>query len=108
MINPQDAVKIYNLDHQENINVLNKAKGANLEDSQMMEAAKDFEAVFVTKLLNVMDSTVSRDEGFMKQGKTEKTFKSFYHQAIAKEMTRDPETSFGLAKQIYEQMKDMV
>lgn len=79
----------------------------NKED--LMEAAKDFEAVFLNQLFNIMESTVEKDsEGLFSGGKGEEKFKSFFYDEIAKQASSNPTTSFGLAKQVYEQMKGLV
>ncbi len=81
-------------------------KSINTEEG-LKKAATQFEAVFVSKLLNVMDSTVERS-GFLSGGKNEKMFKSMMHQQIAQDIASNPSSSIGLAKQIYEQMKDLL
>lgn len=94
------SLQTNNIDHLKNVN----AKNSN--NDELMKAAQDFEAVFITKLFQVMDSTVQKS-GLMGNGKNENMFKSLMHQDIAKNIASNPHTSFGLAKQIYEQMKDM-
>lgn len=78
-----------------------------LEDKKMMETAKDFEAVFIHRLLEIMDSTVEKSD-FMHGGQAEDTFKSMLNEEISKNIASSPSTSFGLAKQIYEQMKERI
>ena len=56
-----------------------------------------------------MDATVSKDDdGMFAAGRGEKMFKSMFYDELAKNISSDPTTSFGFAKQIYEQMKDKV
>lgn len=73
----------------------------------LMEAAKQFEAVFVNQLFKAMESTIQKD-GMFSGGKGEEMFKSMFYDEIAKDISSNPHTSFGFAKQIYEQMKDLV
>jgi len=91
-------------------NEVNKLAGFNLEnksEKELMEAAKQFEAVFINKLFKAMDSTVHRT-GMFSGGRGEKMFRSMFFDEIAKSASSDPTTSFGFAKQVYEQMKDLV
>jgi len=84
----------------------NTKKVRDLE--RLKQTAEDFEAVFITKMFDIMDQTISRGEGIISQGKEAKVFRTFMHQELAKQIASNPETSFGLAKQMYEQMKDLV
>lgn len=101
----QDKINIAS--QQNNINKLSGINFKNKSDSELMDAAKQFESVFLNKLFNAMDSTVHRD-GMLSNGRGEKMFRSMFYDEIAKNTASDPTTSFGLAKQIYEQMKDLV
>lgn len=82
-----------------------KLKGKTKED--LMEAAKNFEAVFLNQLFNAMEATVEKD-GMFSGGKGEETFKSLFYDEIARNASSNSANSFGFAKQIYEQMKDQV
>lgn len=77
------------------------------QDDKLMQTARDFEAVFITKFMETIDSTVERN-GLMGNSNGEKIFKSMMYQEIGKSIASTPETSFGFAKQIYEQMKNRV
>ncbi len=76
----------------------------NAKDEKLMESAKDFEAVFVSKFLETMDSTVERN-GFLGDSNGEKIFRSMMFQEIGKDIASTPQTSLGFAQQIYDQMK---
>lgn len=79
------------------------------KDEKAMKTAQEFEGLFISKMMEMMDSTISKEEnGLFSPGKNEKTFKSFFFQEIGKEISKNPATSIGVAKQIYEQIKDMV
>ncbi|MFA6989189.1 MAG: rod-binding protein [Candidatus Gastranaerophilaceae bacterium] len=109
MINPTEIANIQDAKYQKDLAKLQKMQQPMSENQgKLMESAKQFEAVFVTKMLEIIDSTVDREGGFMAEGKTAQAFKPFYHQEIAKNIVENPNTSFGLAKQMYEQMKDKV
>lgn len=75
----------------------------------LMQAARQFEAVFLNQLFKALDATIEREqEGMFSPGRGEKMFRSMFYDEIAKNIASTPETSFGFAKQVYEQMKDMV
>ncbi len=108
MLNPADINStIYNMGDfnlnklEDNIKALKKA---NKDDEKLMKTAGEFEAIFVKKLIDVMDSTVDKS-GFISGGRGEETFKSMLNQEIALKISSNPSTSLGMAKQVYEQMK---
>ncbi len=93
---------------QENkINELSTMKFNNKRDEELMEAAKQFEAVFINQLFKALDATIDREKMFS-GGRGEEMFRSMFYDEIAKDIASSSETSFGLAKQIYEQMKDAI
>lgn len=83
------------------------SKQTDKNDEKLMKAAQNFEAVFVNKLLEIIDSTIERNEGFMSGGRGEATFRSLLNSEVAKQISSTPQTSFGFAEQIYKQMKDV-
>lgn len=86
---------------------INQSMPSTKKQSELMEAAQNFEAVFINQMMNIMDSTVEKSD-FLRGGKGEEIFKKMMNQNISVEMAKNPASSFGLAKQIYEQMKDKV
>ncbi len=86
--------------------VYNRIKSAGSEKAQLEQVSKEFESMFVTKMLSLMDSTVDRSGGIFgeKQPYTD-MFKSYVFQQMGRDMTNNPRTSIGLAKQIYSQME---
>lgn len=96
---------------QNKLNNLNNLKnsiqtGKDTKDDSLKKASADFEAVFVKQLLEIMDSTVQKGE-FMHGGQAEGTFKSMMNDELAKNISSNPHSTFGLAEQIYKQMKDL-
>lgn len=89
------------------VNALSGMNFQNKTQQELMEAAQQFEAVFIGQLFNIMDKTVERDEMFS-GGRGEEMFRSMFYDEVAKNIASDPSTSFGFAKQIYEQMKDLL
>jgi len=105
MINPTETAQVQDYKYQSSVDKLQNMQNLTGDKKKQMDAAKDFEAVFVTKMLDIIDSTVDREGGFLGKGKAAAAFKPFYHQAIAQEIVSNPDSSFGLAKQMYEQME---
>ena len=88
------------------VEVYNKIKGAGSQDEQLKKAAKEFESIFVTQMLEKMEKTVDKEGGiFDGDGAYLKNFKSFIYQELGRDIANNPLNSFGFAKQIYEQMK---
>jgi len=77
------------------------------KDKELMDAACQFEAVFIDQLFKALDATIEKDESFH-GGKGEEIFRSMFFDEMAKDISSSSTTSFGIAKQIYEQMKDLV
>lgn len=88
------------------VEIYNKIKGAGSQDKQLMKAAKEFESIFVSQMLEKMEGTVDKEGGiFGGDGAYLKNFKSFMYQQLGRDIANNPTNSFGFAKQIYEQMK---
>ena len=91
------------------IDALSNVNLKNQSDDELMDAAKKFEAVFVNQLFQAMDNTIERDkEGMFSGGRGEEMFRSMFYDEIAQNVSSEASTSFGFAKQMYEQMKDLV
>ena len=73
---------------------------------QLEKVSQEFESIFVTKMLTLMDKTVDKEEGiFGNEEKYMSTFKSYIFQEMGRDIAKNPRTSFGFAKQIYQQME---
>ena len=109
MINPTNIdSSVVNMEGSKFFELQRKIKSmqeTKTDEEKLMKVAGEFEAVFVKKMIDVMDSTVERS-GFMSGGKGEETFKSMLHQEIALKISTNPASSLGMAKQMYEQMKN--
>jgi len=107
MINPIDiSSTMFNLQGKKLEDAMNIDK-AKMKDEELKKSAQDFESVFVNQFLEILNSTVERSEEFS-GGKGEEVFRSMMNQEIAKEISSSSISSFGFAKQIYEQMKDKI
>ena len=84
---------------------IQNVKGLKISDKEKLKkTAQEFESVFISQLLNTMDSTVEKS-GFLSGGSVENKFRSMMNQYIAQDISKNPNSSFGIAKNIYEQME---
>ena len=111
MINPVDiGTSMFNLQGKKLENLVQNTdsqSGKDTKDEQLKKAASDFEAVFLNQFMETLDSTVEKSD-FMHGGQGESTFKSMLTQELSKNIASSPSSSFGLAAQIYKQLKDKV
>lgn len=89
--------------------ILNRIKESPSGKAQLKKVAKEFEAVFVAKMFSLLDETVDREGGiFGEESKYYDTFKSYMYNEMGRQLAESPRTTFGFAKQIYEQMEKHV
>ena len=75
----------------------------------MKKVSQEFESIFVTQMLTLMDKTIDKEGGiFGEESKYLDTFKSYMFDEMGRQIAKNPVTSFGFAKQIYEQMEKFV
>ena len=108
-----DLIK-HGINHARTVNsdqiLYNRIKESGDEKTQLKKAAQEFEAIFITKMLQEMDKTVDKEENglFGNDNKYEDAFKSIVFQQMGHDMASNPRTSFGFADQIYRQMEHLV
>jgi Rod binding domain-containing protein len=89
-----------------NIQTLDIIKADKSQRSQLKKASQEFEAIFASKMLSLMDKTVDKDKGlFGEEEKYMDTFKSHIFNEMGRQIAKNPATSFGFAKQMYAQME---
>lgn len=88
--------------------MINQIRKSGDEKSQLKKVSQEFESIFITQMLNMMDKTVDNEGGIFEQGKYMQNFKSYIYGEMGREMSRNPHTTFGFAKQVYEQMEKYV
>lgn len=69
---------------------------------EKVNAAKEFEALFVQMSLKEMRPKPS-EGGFFNAGQSEQMFYDFMDEAIAKEISKSPSNSFGIADMMLKQ-----
>lgn len=88
---------------------LNNIKsGSKSEKEQLMKVSQEFESIFVAKMLNELDKTVDKEGSLFQESKYLDNLKSFMYNNIAREISQDPRTSLGIAKQMYTQLEKTV
>lgn len=86
--------------------ILNQIKKSGSSKEQLKKVASEFEAVFVTKMISLMDQTVDKEGGaFGDEGNFLKNFKSYMFNEMGRDIAKNSKTSFGFAAQIYKQME---
>lgn len=89
--------------------IINKIKDGKPGKEKLNKVAKEFEAVFISKMFSLMDQTVDREGGvFGEETKYFDNFKSYMYNELGRELASNPHSTFGFAKQIYEQMEKYV
>lgn len=85
--------------------IVNDIRNSGGQKTQLKKVSQEFESIFITKMLNMMDKTVDEEGGIFGKGKYMENFKSFIYNEMGRDMASNPRTTFGFAKQIYEQME---
>ena len=89
--------------------IFNNIKSSSDKKAQLKKVANEFESMFITKMMKLMDKTVEKGDGiFGQDSKYENTFKDFVFQEVGRNLASNERTSFGFAKQIYSQMERYV
>jgi len=86
----------------------NIKKGAKSEKEQLKRVSTEFESIFVAKMLNEMDKTVDKEGSMFQESKYLDNLKSFMYNDIAREIATNPQSSLGIAKQMYQQLEKTV
>jgi Rod binding domain-containing protein len=89
--------------------ILNQVKQAGSSKEQLKKVATEFESVFISKMFSVMDETVDREGGiFGEETKYFDNLKSYMYNEMGRNLASNPHSTFGFAKQVYEQMEKYV
>lgn len=88
--------------------IANIKNGAKSEKEQLKKVASEFESIFVSKMMMEMDKTVDKENSLFQESKYMDNLKSFMYNQIAREISSNPNTSIGVAKQLYTQLEKQV
>ena len=86
----------------------NIKKGTKSEREQLKRVSTEFESIFVAKMLNELDKTVDKEGSMFQESKYLDNLKSFMYNDIAREIATNPQSSLGIAKQMYQQLEKTV
>ena len=88
--------------------ILNRIKSGSGKE-QLKKVATEFESVFIAKMFSLMDQTVDKEGGiFGEETKYFDSLKSYMYNELGRSLASNPHSTFGFAKQIYEQMERYV
>lgn len=89
--------------------IFNRIKGSGSGKEQLKKVSQEFESVFISKMFSLMDQTVDREGGiFGEETKYFDSLKSYMYNEMGRSLASNPHSTFGFAKQIYEQMEKHV
>lgn len=83
-------------------------RGSKTEKEKLDKVSKEFESIFISKMLNEMEKTVDKENSLFQDSKYLDNLRSFMFNDIARTIANDERTSIGIAKQIYTQMEKTV
>ena len=108
-----ESATSYNTNIQQTVSgeqqVFNQIKGSTSGKAQLEKVLKEFEAVFIAKMFTQLEQTVDREGGILgEETKHTEKFKSYMYNELGRQLANNPHSTFGFAKQIYEQMENRV
>lgn len=86
----------------------NIKRNSKSQKEQLERVSKEFESIFVAKMLNELDKTVDKEGSLFQESKYLDNLKSFMYNDIARTIANNPKTSLGIAKQMYTQLEKTV
>ena len=97
------------MSNSSDLSAIENIKGSSKsEKEQLKKVATEFESIFVAKMLTEMDKTVDKEGSLFQESKYLDNLKSFMYNGIAREISSNPHTSIGVAKQLYTQLEKTV
>ena len=97
------------MQNSSDLTAIENIKGSSkTEKEQLQKVASEFESIFVAKMLNELDKTVDKSGSLFQESKYLDNLKSFMYNGIAREISSNPHTSIGVAKQLYTQLEKTV
>lgn len=89
--------------------MVNRIKDSKSGKEALNKVAKEFESIFISKMFSTMDESVDREGGiFGEETKYMDNFKSYMYTEMGRQLANSPNSTFGFAKQIYQQMEKFV
>ena len=79
-----------------NVQTLDNIKRIKSQKEQLKKVSKEFEAIFVTKMISALDKTVDKDGGiFGSDDKYMDKFKSFIFDEVGRQIANNPNSTVG-------------
>lgn len=89
--------------------IMNQIASHGSGKEKLQKVAKEFEAIYISKMFETMDKTVDKEGGiFGEETKYFDNLKSYMYNEMGRSLANNPRTTFGFAKQIYGQMERYV
>ena len=86
----------------------NIKRNSSSEKEKLEKISREFESIFVSKLLTEMEKTVDKEGSLFQESKYLDNLKSFMYNDIARTIASNDRTSIGIAKQLYTQLEKTV
>ena len=97
------------MQNSSDLTAIENIKGSSkTEKEQLQKVASEFESIFVSKMMMEMDKTIDKEGSLFQESKYMDNLKSFMYNQIAREISSNPNTSIGIAKQMYTQLEKQV
>ena len=97
------------MSNSSDLSAIENIKGnSKSEKEQLKKVASEFESIFVSKMMMEMDKTIDKEGSLFQESKYMDNLKSFMYNQIAREISSNPNTSIGIAKQMYTQLEKQV
>ena len=97
------------ISNSSDLSAIENIKGnSKSEKEQLKKVASEFESIFVSKMMMEMDKTIDKEGSLFQESKYMDNLKSFMYNQIAREISSNPHTSIGVAKQLYTQLEKQV
>ena len=97
------------ISNSSDLSAIENIKGnSKSEKEQLKKVASEFESIFVSKMMMEMDKTIDKEGSLFQESKYMDNLKSFMYNQIAREISSNPNTSIGIAKQMYTQLERQV
>ena len=89
--------------------IFNRIVDSKSGKEELQKVSKEFESIFISKMFSLMDQTVDREGGiFGEESSYYDNLKSYMFNEMGRNLANNPQSTFGFAKQIYEQMEKNV
>ncbi len=92
-----------------NQQVFNDIKESGDKKEQLKKVSEEFESIFMTKMMSLMDKTVDKEGGiFGSESQYTDTFKNYVFQELGRDLSKNKNSQIGFANTIYNQMSKYV